>query len=60
MAIECVGNWENCLIQAPDGVIDDVLYWKIGCLKKSECYLEWKKIGKKLEDIKLLEEKKYI
>ena len=55
MTIECFGTWGDCSIQIPDGIVEDVFYWKISCLKRNECYLEWKKIGKQIGDIKLLE-----
>ena len=55
MTIECFGTWGDCSIQIPDGINEDVFYWKISCLKRNECYLEWKKTGKQTEDIKLLE-----
>ena len=56
MTIECLGNWENCLMQIPDGMVDESFIWKIGCIKRNECYLEWVRMGKQIKDIKLLEE----
>lgn len=55
MTIECFGTWGECLMEVPDGVNEDVLYWKITCLKRDDCYFEWQKSGKQVKDMKLLE-----
>jgi hypothetical protein len=59
---KCFGYWAECPNQVPDGVSPegDVLYWKIDCPKRDECFLDWKNVGGRLGyfDIKLLEEGK--
>lgn len=56
MTIECIGKWDECSIEVPDGINEDILYWKISCLKRDECYLMWEKSEKQIKDIKLLTE----
>ncbi len=44
---KCFGWYAECPAQVPDGVAEDgwVLYYKISCLHKFECFEEWKVNG---------------
>ncbi len=58
----CWGWWAECPAQIPDGLAEDgtVLYWKISCIHRDDCYKDWFGAGGRLGyfDIKLLEESK--
>lgn len=57
---KCWGWFANCTKPVPDGLSEDgsVLYWKISCDLRHECFLDWKSKGGPVCDTKLLEEAK--
>jgi hypothetical protein len=60
---KCFGYFAECKNSIPDGVSDDgtVLYWKISCPRKDECYKDWIKSGGRVgmdDPILLMESRK--
>lgn len=58
---KCFGWFAECPNEVPDGRNEDgdVLYWKISCPMKDDCYKDWFSVGGRLGyfDVKLLEKK---